>query len=44
MISLGIPYSQIVLAAEQTLYMVFISLAIGTAAATRSFHKPENKY
>ncbi|WP_196599823.1 methionine ABC transporter permease [Pectinatus frisingensis] len=33
MINLGVPYSQIILAAEQTLYMVFISLAIGTATA-----------
>ncbi|MBQ7499050.1 MAG: ABC transporter permease [Selenomonas sp.] len=30
---LGVPYSQIGLAAEQTLYMVFVSLAIGTAIA-----------
>lgn len=33
MIDLGVPYSQIILAAEQTLYMVFISLAIGTVIA-----------
>ncbi|MDQ0203372.1 methionine ABC transporter permease [Pectinatus haikarae] len=33
MIDLGVPYSQILLAAEQTLYMVFISLAIGTFIA-----------
>jgi len=30
---LGIPYSQIILAAEQTIYMVFVSLAIGTVIA-----------
>lgn len=33
MINLGIPMSQVVLAAEQTVYMVFVSLAIGTAFA-----------
>ena len=33
MIDLGIPYSRIVLAAEQTLYMVSVSLAIGTVIA-----------
>lgn len=31
--NLGVPDGQIVLAAEQTLYMVFVSLAIGTAIA-----------
>lgn len=31
--NLGVPYSQIGLAAEQTLYMVFVSLAIGTVLA-----------
>ena len=33
MIDLGIPYSRIVLAAEQTIYMVSVSLAIGTVIA-----------
>ncbi len=33
MINLGIPMSQVVLAAEQTIYMVFVSLVIGTAFA-----------
>lgn len=33
MIELGVPYSQIVLAAEQTIYMVFVSLVIGTILA-----------
>jgi ABC-type metal ion transport system, permease component len=33
MMDLGVPYSQIVLAAEQTVYMVFVSLAIGTLFA-----------
>lgn len=33
MMDLGIPYSRIVLAAEQTLYMVSVSLAIGTVIA-----------
>lgn len=33
MMELGIPYSKIVLAAEQTLYMVSVSLAIGTVIA-----------
>lgn len=33
MMDLGIPYSKIVLAAEQTLYMVSVSLAIGTVIA-----------
>ena len=28
---LGVPNAQIILAAQQTLYMVFVSLAIGTA-------------
>lgn len=30
---LGVPNAQIILAAQQTLYMVFVSLAIGTALA-----------
>ena len=33
MMDLGVPWSQIWLAAEQTLYMVFVSLAIGTVIA-----------
>lgn len=33
MMDLGIPYSKIVLAAQQTIYMVSISLAIGTVIA-----------
>jgi D-methionine transport system permease protein len=33
MIDLGVPYSQIILAAEQTVYMVFVSLLIGTILA-----------
>lgn len=33
MMELGVPYGQIWLAAEQTLYMVFVSLAIGTVFA-----------
>ncbi len=33
MMELGIPYSKIVLAAEQTLYMVSVSLAIGSVIA-----------
>ena len=33
MMDLGIPYSRIVLAAEQTIYMVSVSLAIGTVIA-----------
>ncbi len=33
MIDLGVPYAQILLAAEQTLYMVFVALAIGTVLA-----------
>lgn len=33
MMELGIPYSKIVLAAEQTLYMVSVSLVIGTVIA-----------
>jgi D-methionine transport system permease protein len=33
MIDLGVPYSQLALAAEQTIYMVFVSLAIGTIIA-----------
>ncbi len=33
MMELGVPYSKIVLAAEQTLYMVSVSLAIGTVIA-----------
>lgn len=33
MMELGIPYSKILLAAEQTLYMVSVSLAIGTVVA-----------
>lgn len=33
MMDLGIPYSKIVLAAEQTVYMVSVSLAIGTIIA-----------
>jgi D-methionine transport system permease protein len=31
--NLGVPYSQIVLTAEQTIYMVFVSLAAGTVIA-----------
>ena len=33
MIELGVPYSKIILAAQQTLYMVSVSLAIGTVIA-----------
>lgn len=33
MMELGVPNAQIILAAEQTLYMVFVSLAIGTVIA-----------
>ena len=31
--TLGVPMSQIILAAEQTVYMVFVSLCIGTVLA-----------
>lgn len=33
MLELGVPASQLILAAEQTLYMVFVSLVIGTVIA-----------
>lgn len=33
MLELGVPTSQLILAAEQTLYMVFVSLVIGTLIA-----------
>ena len=33
MIDLGVPMSQIILAAEQTVYMVFVSLFLGTILA-----------
>lgn len=33
MIELGVPTSQLILAAEQTIYMVFVSLVIGTIIA-----------
>lgn len=33
MLELGVPASQLILAAEQTLYMVFVSLVIGTIIA-----------
>lgn len=33
MLELGVPASQLILAAEQTLYMVFISLVVGTVLA-----------
>lgn len=31
--TLGVPMSQIILAAEQTIHMVFVSLCIGTVLA-----------
>ena len=33
MIELGVPFSKIILAAQQTLYMVSVSLVIGTVIA-----------